>query len=305
MLSKKQMRRLIESVYGKSSKDAQELGRLYARATRQIKAEISQFIQDKVNWQGQPSKDDLDDIRRQLEQLQSDEDISSMVAVFYLPLMADRPKMADLETARIAIPMLHIAQFRHQQLDNLSNQVFKAVARITQEQHRQTPNHHRVPFNYQDFMDKQAKKQSGQHEQAKVSINRDTMETMSKLQQVAKEAAASPKDNLLWANKVEKIITGNKHAGGASARAKMLIRTQACHELNQSTVADFKARGVEKYRFLSLESINTCRRCSSMDYKIYRVKDAQEGVNLPPMHPNCQCWIVEIEGDLFISGSSL
>ena len=34
-----------------------------------------------------------------------------------------------------------------------------------------------------------------------------------------------------------------------------------------------------------------------MDGNVYDVEDAEEGVNLPPMHPSCQCWIVEYEDD--------
>ena len=45
---------------------------------------------------------------------------------------------------------------------------------------------------------------------------------------------------------------------------------------------------------MSLEAENSCVECTEIDGNTYDVDDAQEGVNLPPMHPNCQCWIVEV-----------
>lgn len=48
MLSRKQMRRLIKSVYGANNKYSKELMRLYKRASRQIQGEISTFLSSKA-----------------------------------------------------------------------------------------------------------------------------------------------------------------------------------------------------------------------------------------------------------------
>lgn len=301
MLSKKQMRCLIQSVYGNSSEEGKEIERLYARASRQIKGEISQFIAGQANWSGKPSKAALDDVRKQLEALALDGAISSMANVFLSSINLGHPKNSDLETARIAVPLLGVAQQRQRQLVGMGKRILNAVAKITHMQHQETPAMHRVPINYDRMLQRQASDSVTQRQQVSDAINRDIMDTVDKIRQIAKEAANSPKDNLNWADQVERVLTGGKKTGGASARAKMIIRTQACHELNQATIADFKARGVRQYRFLSLESINTCSRCSDMDYKVYEVADAQAGVNLPPMHPNCQCWIVEYGDEEFVT----
>ena len=62
MLSRKQMRRLIRSVYGANTTYGKQINQLYRRANRQIKGEISAFIDSKVSWSGKPSKDDLEDV---------------------------------------------------------------------------------------------------------------------------------------------------------------------------------------------------------------------------------------------------
>ena len=106
---------------------------------------------------------------------------------------------------------------------------------------------------------------------------------------------------------IDRILNGKNGSGGSEAQTETIMRTQTCRELNNSTIADFQARGVEQYRFLSLEAVNSCQDCTELDGNVYNVEDAQEGVNLPPMHPNCQCWIEEVEDttDEYGSGSDL
>ena len=62
MLSKKQMRKLIRSVYGANTEYGKQIEQLYGRANRQIQGEISAFISSRVNWSGKPSKADLEDV---------------------------------------------------------------------------------------------------------------------------------------------------------------------------------------------------------------------------------------------------
>ena len=50
------------------------------------------------------------------------------------------------------------------------------------------------------------------------------------------------------------------------------------------------------YQFLT-EGTNVCARCSALDGKKIKISDAKAGENLPPLHPNCRCEIVVLEGD--------
>lgn len=37
----------------------------------------------------------------------------------------------------------------------------------------------------------------------------------------------------------------------------------------------------------------TCEECRALNGKTFLKSDAKVGINLPPMHPNCRCWISE------------
>lgn len=49
--------------------------------------------------------------------------------------------------------------------------------------------------------------------------------------------------------------------------------------------------GQDKYTYVCTEEDDTCEACSALDGQMFDVDKAVEGVNLPPMHPNCRCSI--------------
>lgn len=296
MLSRKQMRRLIKSVYGAGNQYGKELDKLYARANRQIKGEISAFLLSEQDWSGKPSKDDLEDVRTELEQA-NDDSVSSLVAGLLAAITLGHPTNGDVETARLSLPLINVAKKRHQQMQQMQSKVPQDVNKITHIQGQLTPELHRVPLNYNTMFQRQVSDSVTSRGNNSININRDIQQTMTRIRDIAKQASQSPKDDLNWSKMVDRALTGGKTHGGASGRAKMMIRTSACQELNHATIADLRARDVKKYRFMSLESINSCQECTDLDGNVYDVEDAEEGVNLPPMHPNCQCWIVEFEDE--------
>ena len=69
--------------------------------------------------------------------------------------------------------------------------------------------------------------------------------------------------------------------------AERLIRTEANHFHNAADVAAYEAAGVRQYEFMATLDNRTSAVCAGLDGKIFNIKDAQAGVNYPPMHPHC------------------
>ena len=62
----------------------------------------------------------------------------------------------------------------------------------------------------------------------------------------------------------------------------------ACRQLNQYLLLwEYEKRGRMKYKFIA-EGEN-CDTCNKLNGKVFDIKDAKVGVNLQPMHPNCDC----------------
>lgn len=50
--------------------------------------------------------------------------------------------------------------------------------------------------------------------------------------------------------------------------------------------------GIEKYEFVAEVDSKTSDICLELNGKIFNIKDAEVGKNLPPMLPNCRSTIV-------------
>ena len=68
----------------------------------------------------------------------------------------------------------------------------------------------------------------------------------------------------------------------------MLVRTEMNNVANQGTLKAYEDQGITEYRFHATLDNRTSEICSSLDKKIFKVKDAKRGVNYPPMHPRCR-----------------
>ena len=305
MLSKEQQRKLIRSTYGTSAQFIRSIKQMYRNANRQIKGEISVFLDDEVNWSAPAQKDDIQDAMDELRGF--DDSVAPLVAFYASSLVLGHPKQSDLLTARVAVPLIKVGQSMHQMMNHNGNKIPQEVSKISKAQQVATPQLHQLPFNYNVLMQRSISQAVTQRKGVGDDINRSIQQTITKVRNVCQVASQDTDAKKDYAKIIDRIINGKSGSGGASARAQMIMRTQTCRELNNSTIADFSARGVAKYRFLSLEASNTCQDCSDLDGNVYDVEDAQEGVNLPPIHPNCQCWIEEVEDttDDYGSGSDL
>lgn len=81
------------------------------------------------------------------------------------------------------------------------------------------------------------------------------------------------------------------------SNCERLARTEFNHIANQATLDSYESTELEKYQFVATLDFKTSSICQALDNTIHLTKDAQEGVNMPPMHPNCRSTTVPyIEG---------
>lgn len=305
MLSKKQQRRLIRSTYGTSAQFIKQIKQMYRNANRQIKGEISVFLASEVNWSSPAEKDDVKDAMEELKYFNNS--VAPLAAFYTSSLLLGHPKQSDVLTARVAIPMIKVGQSIHNMIQHNSSKIPRDVQKISKTQQVVTPVMHHIPYNYDVMLQKSVSRTVTQRESVEDNINRNIHQTITKISNVCQQASQDTDGKHDYVKDIDRILNGKDGSGGANAQAQTIMRTQTCRELNNSTIADFQARGVTQYRFLSLEASNSCQDCTDLDGNIYNVEDAQDGVNLPPMHPNCQCWIEEVEDttDEYGSGSDL
>lgn len=79
-------------------------------------------------------------------------------------------------------------------------------------------------------------------------------------------------------------------------KAQRLIRTEMAHVQVQSTLDEFTRDGIEYYEVIDSEDYpgRECRSCAEDHPGIYKVAEAEPGLNVPPFHPNCRCTIIPV-----------
>lgn len=70
--------------------------------------------------------------------------------------------------------------------------------------------------------------------------------------------------------------------------AERLIRTETNHFNNEVEAMAYEEIGVDKYVFVATLDSRTSAICQDTDNQVFDFKDRQEGVNYPPLHPNCR-----------------
>lgn len=67
------------------------------------------------------------------------------------------------------------------------------------------------------------------------------------------------------------------------SNAKRLARTEICHIQTKANIDSFKSVGCSKYEYCAYLDSRTSDICRSLDGKIFDIKEAMAGVNVPPL----------------------
>lgn len=79
-----------------------------------------------------------------------------------------------------------------------------------------------------------------------------------------------------------------KIGGGFFSRAKLIARTEMTAAYATSSIASYQAAGVTHVRWLSLEDLQRCPKCTSRHGMVVALADVQTIATNPiPLHPNC------------------
>lgn len=85
-----------------------------------------------------------------------------------------------------------------------------------------------------------------------------------------------------------------KEMDSSYSAAIRLARTEINHICNEAAIDAYKDEGIEYYQFLATLDDRTSDICRELDGRIFPIKEKMEGVNCPPMHPNCRSTIIPV-----------
>ena len=67
-----------------------------------------------------------------------------------------------------------------------------------------------------------------------------------------------------------------------------LVRTEVSHFYNTGVLESYKECDIEQYRILATLDNRTSDKCRDLDGRVFDVDEAEQGVNMPPLHPWCR-----------------
>jgi SPP1 gp7 family putative phage head morphogenesis protein len=121
---------------------------------------------------------------------------------------------------------------------------------------------------------------SGQHFSSRVWDNTDVL--AGRMNEVITAGFMSGADIRKMVAELEDLSMMGKHA------ANRLVRTEVTYMSNAAEMESYKEAGIEEYIFIATLDSKTSPQCQEEDKKVYTVKDAVPGVNMPPLHPYCR-----------------
>lgn len=121
---------------------------------------------------------------------------------------------------------------------------------------------------------------SGKHYSKRIWHNTDIL--AEKLEEVITNGLMTGKSSRKMAIELEELTNYGKFA------AERIVRTETTYISNAAEIESYKECGIDKYVFIATLDLRTSSQCREHDKKIFNVKDAEAGVNLPPLHPHCR-----------------
>lgn len=94
-------------------------------------------------------------------------------------------------------------------------------------------------------------------------------------------------------DKIEQLVDNS--VGNAHSRAKTLVNTELAHIGTLSQLEIYRKAGFEAVMVKTMGDSKVCKEDQQHDGKIVPILEIEEGVNIPPFHPNCRCFIIGVD----------
>lgn len=78
--------------------------------------------------------------------------------------------------------------------------------------------------------------------------------------------------------------------------AERLMRTEFARVQTEATLEQLRDSGAKYYIFIA-PNPRACPICKELNNKVFKVSEAEVGLNAPPIHPNCFCTIAEYKDE--------
>lgn len=112
------------------------------------------------------------------------------------------------------------------------------------------------------------------------------IEDIEVLEKLLKDVLINNKRPQDFAKDLDKLINKGQY------HAERLLRTESTGMVTGMRLEEYSRLGYTSVMVLSSMTATTCDYCRNYDHSIVSILNANIGINIPPLHPNCKCVIV-------------
>lgn len=120
----------------------------------------------------------------------------------------------------------------------------------------------------------------------------NTGKLANKLQEVIAESIITGQSQYKTIKEIQQAYGTRGKARGGYYDAERLLRTETNYFENKAELESYDEMGIKKFKYLAVLDNRTSEICQEMDGKVFDMKDAVQGENTPPLHPNCRSTII-------------
>lgn len=270
----------INKYYDKALKDLQKdinkIFQVYANNHNLTHAEAKKLLNSRISTR------EIEHLRRELSQIANEELKKSLLA--QINANAYRARITRIEALKQAI-QVHYSKVADKQL-TLSKTAYMNT--IEESYYMTAYNLQKgidIGFNIAQIPTETVKTILNTNWSGKLYSKRvwgNSQHTIDAIAETLTSGFISGKSIPKMVKEIEELTEYGKYA------AERLIRTECTFFSNQGSVESYRECEIEKYIFVATLDKRTSKQCQKKDRKVYEVRKAMPGKNLPPLHVFCR-----------------
>lgn len=300
-MERKDVLNLARHVYGAQDRRVEELTNMFATAADDIINLLARFVADKTNWNAKAPRADVQKLMNDIAQLAVQASVNDRPFVdqtFRDERIQTNGDLAKLQTnviiVKLALNQADTLRYDIHRTDQLAQDVAANNGKLPKS--NDTGGHYtreRSAVAIDKVVQQHAAENGWQGGSADARVHKEKAALMRKLDDRVDTILKNGQKPQDFADEIKNDLSASK------SRAERILRTETAGQMSRNLVQDFSSRGVKKYMIESALTATTCQECKDLDGKIYSIDEAEEGVTLPPFHPNCKCTIIEVHDEEF------
>lgn len=331
MIDTKKLINDLNKVFNPTSESVKQLERLIQGYSQNQQANIAYFIDNDLEWNSKATPEDVQTVLQELKQFQEQvqqEESGGLVGISTLCgiILNNLPYQTNLDVAklksRIQVAKLGVDTAKHLQqeqgrIEQKTTAVIEKHVKPVSAKNNDELAQRIASFNTHHVYHSVYKQRSlmriawqnatpdepinliFRHMQ-QLAVDLDNIIDYAVKNHVNWNAMTKQYDKLFNAGQQNNLSQGKwrstvaKEYMSTQTNLKRVFVTECKARQTQVAVKDYQVQGYNEVEVVSRHNSHVCSFCISTDGNIVKIDEMEQGINVPPFHPNCCCNVIPV-----------